>query len=352
MSLRLIATWVFACLLTQQPWAAGMDLLDEVRAGNRSALDSIGTLHCIVAKSAPVTPQGPVPKAIAEYWSSGNLSRFRTLLDHGSCDSVVGDTDARSVMRIRHASGKEDVQFTIGRMDPTAPHGPMDPWALGLLKLCGPKGWPRSLEDLLMNPHQLKSVDRKTEDGKDFIVVALSLELLPNEKGDFEIWFDPRANYMASKLTGTSAHGKALHRRESRVVSFKEVLPTIYFPERVETLYYHDDDLARQEVVEFSEIEINRPVSPDMFVIAIPPNARVFDEFQGVEYHVDTQGNRIGAARSLASFPPLQPGAEQPGPTLEEEGSWSRVIVLCSLGIFVIAGSLWFIRRMRCGNAS
>jgi len=330
--------------------ADGQDLLDQVRSGNKSAIESIHSISCRVTKSTPIGLHGPLPPVAAEYWWSMGSSRVRSSIAGQFSDSVIHNDVGRSVAKSRLPNGRENLHFYINRAARGEPHGPLDPWAVGLLKLCGPKAWPLTLDELLNARHTLRHVRSETIAGRELIVVALSLELDSGQSGEFEIWFDPRANYLACKLIGTfSGDGSKAEekRKESQVLRFKEVSPTVYFPEQSETRFFKNGQLILHEVVRLSDIRINQPLPVNAFELAIPPGAKVVDTIQDKEYVVGTDGKAAGTSRPLQKFPPMAPGERPLAETSEESRPLTRWIVPASLIVVGIAGGLWLVGRWR-----
>ncbi|MEX2175706.1 MAG: hypothetical protein WD872_15180 [Pirellulaceae bacterium] len=207
-----------------------------------------------------------------------------------------------------------------------------------------------TLNELLNRSHELQEVRRATQNGQEFIVVHFSLELHPGETGNFEVWFDPQVNYLACKLIGTSTGSAAKpvnRRKESRVLSFREVAPTVYFPEHVESHSYKAGQLVGHEIVRFSDVRVNEPLPPDIFKIAIPPGVHVLDSIADLEYRTNANGQQIGPGRALAKFPPLQAGAGPLAATSQEPQPATRWIVPVSLAILTVGGGLWFVRKWR-----
>lgn len=334
-------------ILPARLWS-GQDLLDLVRAGNRSAIQSIRTLSCKIA--IVHTPNEGRIYPEADYLRSSDAIRIRWQSGGEYLDSVRRDSKTQGVVKSRGKDGRETARYSTSRSSPGERFGDHDAWFLGLLSFPGPDGTALPLDDLLQKPHKLRKVSRETKDGRQFIIVAFSNEPLPNKVGDFEVWFDPQANYLACKLVGTSTRQSpklSKSSREAEILRFKEAAPGIYFPEHVQARYSRD---GREftEVVKFSDIRINQPLPADSFQPPpVPAGAMVFDEIQGKAYKADARGNPVGPSAPLATFPPLPPGTVQPTETAEEPKSMARWILPGSLAVLAMAGGLWFFRKWR-----
>lgn len=319
-------------------------LLEEARAANQATLESIRTLACRITITSPVSPLGEaMPTSTADYWWSAGASRVEVRTGGHTDNSVLRDGTRRSLWRRRGSDGRETVQFSIRRTSPNEAHRPFDAWQLGMLKLCGPQGCPLALNELLEGPHQLGSVKGETQNGREFVVVGLTIEVIPNEFADYEFWFEAQRNYLASKRT--RRHGE--QRGETKVLSFREVAPTIFFPEKVETTSHNKNKLVHHQIVEFSNIRVNETLPERIFELTIPPGAFVRDEILDKEYSVDAGGKETGQAKALAKVMPLPIGSSHPQATTEEPKPLSRWILPGSLGMLGVAVAFWLFRRWR-----
>lgn len=323
----------------------GQELLDEVRAGNKAALESIRSFSCRVTMSSVVGSGGPASGSSAEYWWSNGASRVRSNENGQLRDSVARDFTFHVLTKGRDVKGRQQTTFLTQPITGDEPHGPFDPWSLGLFKLCGPKGWPLTLDEILSRPHILNGVERRSEGGRNSIVVDLSMELLPGNHGDFEIWFDPAVNYLAFKVVGSpSSSGTKEIARQSEVTRFIEVEPAIYFPQRAERKFFKDGRCTYQAVVDFSDIRVNQAIAESMFEIPIPPGAHVVDAVNGSSYRTDATGTP-GPPSALSRFPSLPAAMAVANETREEPQPATRWILPISIAIIALAAALWFIRR-------
>jgi hypothetical protein len=326
------------------------ELFMEVCAGNKSAIQSLDTIHCRITRASPVSVRGAIPPSTAEYWRGSDSYRVRYQDESGFSDCVRHDYVTRSLAKSRDPGGRERVHYVIARADPGQPHGRFDAWSLGLLTLFGPSGQRLTLDELLQTPVGPVEASQVAEKGRDYVVLKLSAELMADELAAFEIWFDPQVNYLACKLVGTSA-GKQSNRKNSRreteVVGFKEVSPALYFPERVETKFYRNDQLVQHDVVSFSDIRVNQPLPADIFRLDIPGGAEVTDMIQNEEYKVDSAGQPLDGKASIAAYAPLSPATAETTDTVEEPQPLTRWIVPVALGALLVASAIWLVRKFR-----
>lgn len=361
---RVLLLWVAVAVQAHVGVAAirAQDLLAEVRAGNKAALDSIRTLFCRMTVETPVSPVSRSETSPVDYWQSGDSHRIRFSDAFQLTDAVRHN----GVNRSSSLSQERNI-FSIRPVQTDERTGRFDPYGSGLLKLFGPKGWRLTLEKILSQPHKIKSVARQPLDGHDCVVVKMSFKLEGELTGNFEIWFDPKVNYLARKLIGdfTGPPDRPMARRESQVLKFVEVATGIHFPVEAETKFTSNDKLTQHDVVTFSDIRINQPLPADIFALPIPPNSKVLDAIQDREYTVDASGKEYGPSRPLAKGMPAPAGKSGQAPgsppsppvvaqtaTTKEPEPVTRWVLYGLLLVLAIAGSIWYVRRLRTSATS
>jgi hypothetical protein len=218
-----------------------------------------------------------------------------------------------------------------------------------MLKLCGPKGWPLTLDEILSRPHQLIDIGKTTEGGHEVVNVKFSLELLPGESGEFAVRIDPGANYLASKLVGSragSVDGEGIA-RESQVLSFTEPVIGVFFPEVVETKYYSEGKVSETIRATFSEIRINERLPANTFELAIPRGAQVIDSIRDKVYIAGSDGEPVAGTQQLAKYPPLAATGEIQAETAIEPRSLTQWILPISVVLAVGTGIFWCVQQFR-----
>jgi hypothetical protein len=210
----------------------------QASEANQSAIESMRTFACQITKQTVIAENPNKAISKAHFWCAGDSTRIRT--EMGS-DSVVRDGIARSLAASRNSDGTSAVRYSIAKAIPSATHGSFDLRSLALFRLIGPDGYPLSLSDLEQESRvAINAVRHMYERDLEYIVADISVAFDSNKTVNWEIWLDPRANYLVSRLHGTwqTDASPELSRRESRVIRFKEVHPTMYFPESVETKFW------------------------------------------------------------------------------------------------------------------
>ncbi len=339
------------------------DLLAEVRAGNKAALDSIRTLSCRMTVANPVSAIPQSQMSPVEYWQSGDSFRVRFADAFELTDAVRHN----GVRRSSSVSQKRNI-FSIRPVQPDERTGRFDPYASGLLKLFGTKVWPLTLEKILSQPHTINSIAKQPLDGHDCVMLKMSVKFDGGSTGNFEIWFDPHVNYLARRLTGDFSGSPDMPptRRESQVLKFVEAAPGIHFPAEAETKFLAGKKVTQHEIVTFTDIRINQPLPAGIFELPIPPDATVRDAVADREYKLDANGKETGTSRPLAKGMqglPGKPGLPGKGgeptasapssapvshrATTKEPEPMTRWILYGLLAVLAIAGGVWYVRRLR-----
>ncbi len=311
-------------------------LLDEALSNHRIARDSIHTFYCRVLFSSSPERRGLFPQA--EYWRSPDAIRIRSQRGDNSEDVLVQNSRVTTIVKEKKSRG-EDSRAAISQMN--VPLSQCDVWALGLLTFSDPQnGWV-TLDELMNGEHKVNAVKRRTEGDREFIYIDLE-----QEKSRLEIWLDPHVNYLARKMYITNLKGVNT-RGESEVIRFKEAEPGIYFPEKVETRAYYDNNLTGITTKTFTDIRINQPIRPDVFQLHYPSGIMVMDTIQGKLYTVDSEGRPVGEVKDLqhVQTPPLRARANSQTATEFEPKSWTRWILPASLGVLAVGVISWLIRK-------
>jgi len=217
----------------------------------------------------------------------------------------------------------------------------------GLL-FSGPKWAQLSFDELLEKPHKIHTVKRVTDGAREMIFVELS-----NETARLELWFDPAVNYLVRKkvshaLPPPGSNADEQKGAESTVTRFKEVTPTLFFPEEMEVNGLTPDGRSWTTVYSFSDIQINRAVPADVFRVTLPHGIQVSDNIQNKMFQVEANGNlRTISDLSPAQVAPLPTSGEKLFQTRYETRPWHWWLLPGSLGILALAGIGWIIRWRR-----
>lgn len=321
------------CLLLALPasTSAGSSLLEEVRHGNQAALQSIHTFYCRIAVA--YEPKAQVPPPAGEYWRSLDTVRVRWHLGNQKFESILKDSRVWTL-------GGADNAAAVGRYD-GSPLGMCDAWRLGLFTLpAHEKIAVATFNELLDQPHELQGVERRTENGAEFVVIKIS-----HARARQELWFERGVNFLIRKDVATWPTGQ---RSESEVMRFTEVAPGVFFPEEVETRSFSaDGKLLRTQRNLFSNFRVNQPLPPESFRVRFSPGTELQDLIAGKRYKVDENGTPIGSPSDLPQVAPLSAGVTPRTETREEPRPWTRWILWPSVGMVLAGGGLWLVRWRR-----
>jgi hypothetical protein len=213
-----------------------------------------------------------------------------------------------------------------------------DVWWLSLFVWPDPKHGPEPLtfDEMLQHGQEVGNVDERSESGRKDIVVEL---VTGGEK--YEVWFDPRVNYLVRRIIATEND----RRMDVSVTSFAEAKPGIFFPERIEMTLTNAGKQTDARSTVFSDIRVNEPISPAVFDRRFPSGLHVEDLVTGKSYTTNAPGEPGTDSEDLVVGGALTRNAVPKDVTREEPRPWSRWILPGSLGALGGAFALWIRRR-------
>ena len=162
-------------------------------------------------------------------------------------------------------------------------------------------------------------------------------------------WVSPRHNFLVRKRGWVSE--KADLHSETEVVRFHEPEPGVFFPARVESTTTAAGSRVPIRTITYSEVALNKPYPPDIFVLKFPRGAYLLNQFKNQTYETDEDGKPLGKVTPVpeAAIMPTSPLDKSAPPPLtetkDEPQSWSRYILPISLGILALAAVAWIARR-------
>jgi hypothetical protein len=166
---------------------------------------------------------------------------------------------------------------------------------------------------------------------------------------DVEIAFDPAANYLIRKVEYIAGSGSV--RREEEVQRIHECAPGLFIADLI--MMKSNDGTAGQ--ARLSEIKVNEPLPPEVFVFRYPEGITLIDGIRRTRYQVDSQGNRISPETPLARGPAPPQAAEPPRSTpgietQREPVAWTAWILPLGIAVLVLGLVALVIRRWRAGG--
>ena len=318
------------------------EVADALRAGNRSALKSIRTLHL---KMRMETSMGKATSSTeVECWRRGEEVRQKESAKREATDRWRLGGKHASVSTRTEANGSKRAGAVI---QPAATEpGPRDVWEAALCIMPCPQ---LSLEALLAGEHTLKHAFY--EGSGTARVGRLEIELPKGIR--LLITVDPSVNHMVRKVeySQTLGSGKTRYVLECvrEATEFAEAAPGIFFPMKVVTRHQYNGKESARSTAAFSEVAVNVPVPPGVFAIRFPAGTRVTDMIAGNTYTVDGAGHptaapvKLGVAPNVAATDPT----EAIPPTMEPlPWSWQWPTAL-ACGILAAGGAAWSWFRWR-----
>jgi hypothetical protein len=285
--------------------------LEFIRSGHRASRDAIRTVHATYevqrwlgahAQECSGTPDW-VSKM--EWWQDGEKIRWKetvTTSDPGKGaepttrwtfdrDNAVWEGTATRIESQR-CDGKERLKgATLSSFDPTEPI-PDDLWDRASFALALKPH--HTVAELLDVPERVVEVEATEVRGTPYYRTRI---LFPDSKKiEIEVWIDPKHNFLVKKWGWKPMAGETGFRNEHEVLSFRECEPSVYFPQetRVKSYWIGEDGSEKLRAVSrtrFRSVEINRPIDPETFVLAVPSGLSVVDLRNGTRYRLGPDGN-------------------------------------------------------------
>jgi len=143
--------------------------------------------------------------------------------------------------------------------------------------------WDTPLLKRLQND-QLQILPQPEEiDGKKCYVIKGTLEEAP-EVG-YKLWLDPDIGFMARQVEEIGSKGNVTRRH---LLSFKEIKPNLWFPQRVEEEGIDNGKVVNRNVFVLISADINNETfSSNIFQITFPPGTRVADRILNSSYIIN-----------------------------------------------------------------
>ncbi|HYV35086.1 MAG TPA: hypothetical protein VE988_05235 [Gemmataceae bacterium] len=343
--------------------APNPDLLEFVLEAHKAARESIHTASCKVTFVFKSTVEGGESRVTiseaGEYWYSSDAIRVKASRPDGRKTEYVWRDGICKSLSEQPRPNKPMVTAMLSAMpERFVMSTRVDAFVCGLL---APPREPliqrRVAENLVGDATKVKSVEKKTVDGKEVIVVLLLFEKSKQaqEPWDIEIHFDPSVNYLIRRTIATATNSKnETLRAEHEVIQFKECLPGVFFPERSTRRYTSNGNLLTTWTADIADIRLNEALPGDIFDFSWPDGITLTDTIKGVSYKIDSMGNALSKENALLRHPPHNAGNEKATPKLattvepQPGGSWilpwSAAILL--VGVVAYTGRWWW-RRWR-----
>lgn len=330
--------WLVAVCILELPLSVRAEdereLLALVKAGHRSAQESIHTLSCTVSHEADV-PKHTLLKT-GKYFRSGSVARIQDEQPTGTVDHfyLERESEVREVVRNRPGTGQP--AWAVGRRRCTELAHPLDVWRLMFLEF-----------DLLL-PTAKNTPRVKREKFAGRTCVRVTIDILTETEVTF--WFDVGRNYLLWKRDWV---GKS-HRNESEILEFVEPEPGMYFPTKLGAKSFRGREQDNQGFVTLSEVRINEPVAKDLLKLpAVPRGTICNDWIKKEKYPIDENWQQLAGSRAepleLYALPAASsaPGGSFTAQSTTAAKPWTRWIAPASLVVLVFACGALVYRQYR-----
>jgi hypothetical protein len=322
------------------------DLVEQVAAGNAATLQLIESYYCNVLYTTSAKGQAGTP--ISEYWRTKNSVRIR----ESRPPKVTIDVrlDGGRSQQITTVSGQPPDPKNIGiTIDESRRFGlKTDAWQLSLFDLPAmitrkPSLFIYSLSELIAKG-TIKEAGWTRLDGNR---VAHLLIELQDEGRSYELWIDPKLNWLVVKAIHTlkDAEGVEFWKIEHKIDETREIKPSLFVPISTSISLRMKGKMVGEEFFRFDEVRVNESL-PAVPVMPIPPGGSLaVDLVEGTAYRIDGNGRRssnlfrMGAETSGFADPPTR--RVEPNPYR----IWGWILGIAALAILLLALARRYITR-------
>jgi hypothetical protein len=368
------ATLFFLLLSTTlgQP-QAHEELVALIRQGNQNSRAAIRSIHAryeITYTLAISYPSGKTREPIitkVEWWQDGDKARWtqeitKPLTEDDMPARIQGAVRAKAALVLKTdwaiVDGERRIINHQYRPDGSHVEGadiraysrdetlPSDLWRNALFVVLTR---PRSgLYDLLANPSCVRKLEQVTEGGETKYHLVVQAPK-PMEDYELELTVQPSKNYLVSSWKANTLSPKETARLNDKVLAFREIAPSIFFPVEVEGRVYKikrdgPDVLSQISRTKYSLLEINQASTNYPFHLPIPAGMPVVDHRNGTTYIATEDGKPtvVGPAPTVVAAAQV--------PTYEETQEWPRFVPIaaaCVVAALLLAGGIYYLRRKR-----
>lgn len=330
-------------------------LVASARELNRASIESIHTIHFrySVRKEnirGEVTVSSP-----SEYWRSGSTIRDKWQTAGRWTDTIISDGRIISKSNgVDPKTGKAIITGSISRFD-GMPLSGTDPWQWSMFVFFGDVTKPPVLvcfDDLLKISHRIIRAEHVVEEGRKLDMVEVEFAV----GSSTTFWFDPAVNYLINRMqvkTVDSSNSR-IETIINEVKTFKDGGGGIYFPDSVIRRRTINGKIVSTETMQFTEIQINKPLAADDLKVNFPAGSEVHDLVAGKVMKADPTGSLSSSDRELLFPPP--PSAPSFDPPLTETrvepSPYSRWPLYLAGFCFFIALTVIFMRLRKARSNS
>jgi hypothetical protein len=356
---RTVSNWWLTGLLAATVLVAGSgqrssaedsaEVLARVTAAHRAARESIRTLQTRFT----LTIERAHPKSVSMTSGTYLRSPDGVLLRVGQEGKATGDTlvkggETRTVGRNWSPGNK--IAYLASRQPGSHILGPSDAWQRLLLSTYGPDRQTMPFERFIETASGPVRASTAREGGREIVTVTLSVVGSQKQQIEHRIEFDAGVNYLVRKLVVTTPGVD--ERSEAEIEQFIEAQPGVFVPVKCRARSYKGSSLDSGYLLALSDTVVNAPVPPERLALPTVPSGTVLtDMVHQTKYPIDSNWNRIGPAKPAPMMKVGSPASESTRSD-SEPFSTSRLILLVSTLVLLMAGAAWGICRWRRREAT
>lgn len=348
--LEYAAVWALVWLLTACSTGRTDATPDEIRLANEASQGAVATVQArvrVTIQFNPATNQNAsrtsfTDKYLVEYARAGAKERIKESGGPIGVRDVIRDSQARKGSVFVPKPDKKFLDTAYISYDTRADALEIWEWVLFELPECK-----QPLSQLLA-AGVVKSIKSVTHAGRSLIYLDIHDPKRSRFDSRYEVWVDPSVNHLVRRLVYHSSRPLADISIEREVLSFREVTPGVFFPEKVaHSLLSNGNWFEKVEAI-LSEIRLNQRLPEGTFTHKFPPGTRVADYERGTSYTVGPAGQPTKAAPLDPEPPPAPLATSTPPDADEERWPWHRIVLLLSLAIVLAGlGAVYWKRRFR-----
>lgn len=326
------------------------DLLSLVRAGHRSARESIRSFSAAVTVEINFLNE-PTPKSIVltgHYWRSLDIVRIQqNVQGEGTEDYLVKNSEIQQVGRGIDPQRRQ-VHYAAARRPAREILSNIDVWSLMMIDFLGPNGGRYDYDRFLEFAKESPKVTREMKDGHNCIRVEL-IYMAGGER-HATMWHDVDHNYLVWKeISSPKDHSSSF---ESEILEFSESLPGVFIPMKCRRQSLRGSKRASHEMVTLTNVEVNKPIPASVFQLpAIPSGTILEDRIQHSRYPIDTSWRPLGPSTPIPEKTTIvssdRPASDYHSQSTTEPIPFSRWLILTSLLVLVIACAGLLYRQLR-----
>lgn len=324
------------------------DLLNRHKVSRSLAESASCTIAVKFGKAGGVIPES----GRGTFWASNNM--VKALGKENGKDFIYVWKNSVKTSLLTKTGGQRGIEYGASRISTLSSHmSNIDPWVRGLLSIPPPES-PAGLkiEQLIEKCSNRDQMQVLKESNEGLLKIKMHFNELAIENRDpweMEVYFDPKVNYLISKVVYTRTGDN--FKRTEETVAFKEVHLGVFFPEKTSTISESGGKVTHQGESVITSIKLNPELDSDFFKIQFPSGIFLADNLTKTYYQINEEGDPISKIRFQAKSPPsprIEEDGIQPGMVTKSEPiSWVYYILPGSLVVLAASVGLFYFRQAK-----